>query len=713
MGSKSYADNIRSSERTQTAVVDTGIDIYRGDCVNRSWPSRYPWLQTQGISTTLVRTLEGLENSQLDVAVNVLAEDLVARRSVLTLGELAAGCASEMNLIELPLGARMLNTLKRRSQTDLKSVAHISVAQVLDWPQIGRGSVLTLIKEVLRVAGQSGPASEYEVSEAPAAWRGQLEAAVLEVAEWYTSIGQPDRILGRLEGVSSEPARIEAARSRILALSAREVADAGDRILEEKLGHIFASRPARDLLILRNRSFATKPLGLRELGEILGVSRQRVQQMEERALREVAIEIDSDFRLTELSQAIRDSIGSILPGSVLFAEFPVILREIKEIDRTAWRILQRLNGAYTSQDGWFGRPSVSENVVNTRAIVDSQIDHAATRVESVTESIGGYLGAAGSEWLQDWLTYCGYVNFEGYLIRETAGISERVAIVLEAAGEPLSSEEIHKRLGIERTVTATKNVLTADDRFARSNRGSWALRGWGLPEYRSIRNMIEAEIERAGGCVSLSELTHNLSVGHNVNPRSVASYASAHPFKTERGMTRLLKSDEIQSAGRSIWRTPKLHRGLDVWILRVVLTADHLRGSGTTLPAGLARALGVERGASRVFVTDSGDQLVSWKGPQPTLGSIRRLVGGDHLDDEVFLTFSDDGSFTVGRRRDALTPIDEILASVGLPSHDGVSSPWSALALSIGLSPTTEVAAIVAELRIRRDDDLADVLESI
>ena len=111
------------------------------------------------------------------------------------------------------------------------------------------------------------------------------------------------------------PPEVIKARQRL------ELISAGDVLAEEQaeldaaelLQRSVGTLDDRARQILARRFFADRPETLDELGQDLGVSRERVRQIESRARADMVQALESGGALGAVSAAVRELVGTVLP----------------------------------------------------------------------------------------------------------------------------------------------------------------------------------------------------------------------------------------------------------------------------------------------------------------------------------------------------------------------------------------------------------------
>ncbi|MFF3060177.1 hypothetical protein [Streptomyces sp. NPDC057909] len=117
---------------------------------------------------------------------------------------------------------------------------------------------------------------------------------------------------------------------------------------------------------------------------------------------------------------------------------------------------------------------------------------------------------------------------------------DTIAKVLGQGGHPLSTQTLRQRCGREIGATALKQMLTDDSRFHLSDRDMWALTVWGMPSYKTIKELIADMIDEHGGSVPSYEVIKKLTTDFAVKEGSLRQAMSSPPFTARNGVVRRL-----------------------------------------------------------------------------------------------------------------------------------------------------------------------------
>jgi len=714
-------------------------EVAPGPREGQRWLDAFPWIEAAAAGMADVDVVEppwwwqAVDEPGSTARRERLAQlsDLcMGRLSRWTIGQIFPGLASDLVLAELHLTVRARNALGRADCFLASDVQNRELADLLGWRHVGVGTVDSILQALAdsatgpetldlptagRDVGRTAPAAHATV-EGQSALDSQIAEDLGLIAHWHVAVGSLGSPLLGSHPRPGTPTEVLKARQRLESLKACDVLQPHEMELDaaELLQRSIGGLDTRAQEILARRFFADRPETLDVLGRSMGVTRERVRQIEARARASMVDFLERGGSLADIAAAARELVVSVLPLADLLALIPALARSVESVGQPAWRVLDRLDDGYEIEDGWCASPTMLGAQSATQARLEELADsYGVVRFEDI-ESLNPYQGFdEGRRCLRVWLLYCGYVLDGDAVLTRTQSVGDRAASVLSIVGSPMSPQEILDRLAIERSLGSLKNAMSVDDRFERVDRDSWALAEWGLESYAGVRTLVREEVARGGGQITLDTLVSRLTGKYSVTASSVVAYASAPPFEARGGVVRLASADrEIR---KSPQRTRRLYRRGNVWLYRVKITKDHLRGSGSVAPMAIAGILDLQYGQTRLLDSTLGPQSVNWTGNQPAFGTIRRFLISDDvaIDDEIFLVIGDDGTFAT----EAVAimtgePLADALALVGETHRSELSGARVNLASAIGLPEGSPAASIIGGYRERGDSDVAELLVS-
>lgn len=510
------------------------------------------------------------------------------------------------------------------------------------------------------------------------------------------------------------------------------------RVLEKILPLNGSSHMTRKY-VLRRRVLGLQPDTLAEVGRALGLSRERVRQIEG-ALRRV---VDDELRkvsavpLRQLAASASTSLGDVTNSHEVEAaltvaasgEIDVYLAERMEagasregaIDPWAEELdirhglLRLLLGRFHTVGHLLVRPRVFEVLNEARAVIARAGDGElieTVEIDALLDGAGVSAEDAGLLRAQIALRRLGtaYANWN-------VAMQHKAVAVLSELGRPMTFEELHEAAGFELNPSSLANAISIDERVRRLGKDRFGLATWEGEEYSGIRTELEQAISRAGGVVNIETLASEFVDMFGVSRHSVMTYANHRDFVIEDRMIRLRTAgdSDIGAVPQPIERAPGTSRINGVWHLAVGVDNDILRGSGSTLRTAVAHELGLEPDLTLGLDYGCGVVTLTWSGTQPAIGSLRRVAEslGCAEGDKLFLPLTGvepREAFVV--RREMLnghSGLVRLQLELGLQPEKG-DDGHKAILRALGLPPGSTLNAAADRLRDRGDHILAGLL---
>jgi hypothetical protein len=458
---------------------------------------------------------------------------------------------------------------------------------------------------------------------------------------------------------------------------------------------------------------------LDELAVVLDVTRQRVRQLQMRA--EAAVD---DALKTDACTAIRWRVWrfGLRLGRAAPRQSDLVQGAIADLivgipegwrDRVTALAMWRAGPYREEASGWLYRGQVlSRNDLISTLDVNAPID-----LDRIRAQLGqaGLVPEAQDVWISDNLSLR---TLKGRVYWWRGSVMDKAAIVLSANGVPATPSAIAEAVGEGHDARATRMRLLGDPRFMRVDRFRIGLRAWGFDEYTGMADEITEELERRGGEADLGEVISAVAMTFSASVASISMFAGAPRFVVAQGRIRFRRSDEPYEIRQPLTDEARCYMvSEDVYLVRVDVNEDVLRGSGRRIPESLGAWLGVLPGDRRLYAWDDATHLqVSWPDSAlqgPTLGSLRgraaRLgaASGDHL----LLTFNRATAKVSANvvRSSALAnahPRERLALLTGLGVADALLE--ERLAKAVGANGKAELRA---RLRRRNEELLIEMLQ--
>lgn len=680
------------------------------------WIDAFPWIpdvagDTGGVTECRQHWwLEPIAESESTVRhqrLSSLPAVMLKRLRRETMGQVFPILPAAIELASLSITTRGINSLHRFGYQRVADLRDLEIGELLDLPYVGIGTVSAILRALADASTLPSVQESYARSQ-------PMIDDLTTVATWQAALGMPaSPLLGGPVPPGSPPPVI-AARRRLELISANDVltGELAEPDFVELLEGAIGKLDDRSVQVLARRSFAERPDTLDRIAADLGVTRERVRQIESRARAHLVEALDSGCSLGAVSTVVRELVGTALPLAELLRQVPALAHHVRTVAEPAWRVLEGLDAAYEIKDGWCAAPTIERARAEALTRLQERANrHGVVMIDDLDPLNPSQSGESARACLRDWLVYCGCDVDDAWVFTRLHSIGDRAAAILSVVGSPMASRDILARLGARRNLVALKNVMTSDDRFDRVDRDQWGLSEWGAKSYRGIKALVGEEVAHSGGEIPVDKLIERIAGRYAVSANSVITYASSPPFEARGGIVRFCTG--APGSRKQPARTKRLYRRPDSWLYRVKVTKDHLRGSGSAAPVALAVALGIGHGQVRRLAARLGPQTLAWTANQPTFGSIRRLLAGScaEVGSEIFLVIGDDGSFHIEPviAGDG-NPLERALHLVGVTSAAARSDPIAALAAAIGMPEGTSVASVIDSYRKRGETDIAELL---
>lgn len=481
-----------------------------------------------------------------------------------------------------------------------------------------------------------------------------------------------------------------------------------------RLFDIFSNLDVAAQDVISRRICAEKKMNLQELGDIHGVSRERIRQLEVNAKQIYEKTVENDSRLTYLIDYLKTKVKPLESKSAVLSNFPNVsiypnLGDLSDLD-----IVLGFEPSFHVFDDLFS------------TIGKNELEKSIIRISKSNAKDGLLSEAPFIELLENELGH-GKVAFEfgsknqlfelrsGFIIPARTGLTELAALALASNGEPMSFEELAEIVISDRSERSFRNALFADPRFIRTSLTDWALAEWDVEEYTNIKDEILEVLDEVE-TISMTELVEMLTSKYGVSASSVAAYASTWPFQNINGF--VSKSDSSQvSYGRPMPNQKELLNIHGDLLIRLRYGPEQERGSGSNVSKAVAAFLGLNHGDVKEFYfpTRNLSLKVSYAGLQPSLGSVRdlALVVGAELGDNLFISlgkrceiYKREGSAAL-----ALGDLEEFLDIEigGLPTQD-IQKIFAGI---LSLDAAETFPAIFSALRNRGEFELESDLRGL
>lgn len=694
------------------------------DIKPKTWADAFPWIAAKTANQRSKH--DAWWDSEIDdmyppaqkPVVEKIADLIIERISSWALGDAMPGLPEDLVLAELDLPVRATNVLKRENLVTSGDIAELTAKDLFKLRNAGAGTVKAILVALIEVASSESQATigidvpeDFDGFSEPDPWISQLLTDIETLASWHQSLGHGARGIFT-EIPTGAPINVIEARDRMLSLSADRARFSKDLTLAECLDTAINQLGDRYNTLLTKRLFAWNSSTLDEIGQDLGVTRERARQLEAVAIAKLIDYLNRENPIGQVARYLRAQIRGVRPLTELLAEVPALEEQVFSVGQAVWRVLDVLDDKYEIADGWCAEPNFETVRRDTAILLEELADsYGVVRLSDVSLHEDS---PVSPNWIKNWLTYLGYEVIDQFVLIKTSSLNDRAAACLSIEADPLTIGEIHNKVG-RGTLNSLKNVLQSDPIFTRVGLDLYALAEWGLDGYTNIRGAISKLLEGAAGEMPLDEVIASLVESFGVSGRSVEAYARKHPFQVLNGIVRL-DTGQTTQVGKNPAKTRRYYcRGED-WLHRTTVTFDHLRGSGWAASTALATILRMLPGENVELASRLGAQSFSYKQHQPAYGSIKRFIEDMDLGigDEIFLVIRSDNTFDVERLPDVPQgKLAQALRLIGADPHLAPHDAVVALGSAIKYSADADIKLIAEGYKIRREPEIHDLILGI
>ena len=480
----------------------------------------------------------------------------------------------------------------------------------------------------------------------------------------------------------------------------------------EAIYELITSLDDREKLILSDRLVAGEPKTLDEIGAQLGLTRERVRQIEKKLTEKIGEWVSLSEDMQEFLPLVNGFVGSFTTVINVTEAFPELNVVLEPLGLKGVQLLPVLMSGIELHDRWVFQESQPEQINKfdeTFSTHAQGIGYIELRNFSTIFASWGTLSSAE---LLEWATSRNYKTFEGMVLAPHVNSQSELAIAfLEQSKEPASIEVLCDAVTPGKPKRNLATRLADDPRIVRVGPESWALPEWNIDIYDGIQNVIKRRVEEEG-TVSLAVLLEELPSQYGVAPNSVRTYASTYPLQ--------LNGDEVtlastrKSVNRDVNRVRNLYFVDGKLALRFCINSEHLRGSGIMLSGAFAQAVGVQPGENKQWVLSghASNFAINWNGGQPRASSIRSLLNDidAHEGDQVVFFFKDDQLELkkIPINHESLSK--DISALCLIP--ESIELSRKTIAPAIGLPENSVWSQIMELMRLRKDTELLELLEA-
>lgn len=511
-----------------------------------------------------------------------------------------------------------------------------------------------------------------------------------------------------------------------------------------------------DKTVLVRRIMTANPPTLQALGDELGVTRERIRQIEGRALKKVgekptvpagkprqqlnfeeaarraAEERDTDV-ITEAIERLSELPLPVTEAAVLAAGFGPLNSPISLLLYTLAAKAGHYCRPMTAADGrvWLADAShTPENLIQrlTTPVYETGVVDLVETWSAIEDALRPHAGsdAEAADIAADTIETLGLTEINGChaVLGSQFSVPERLTRILRAHGGPMSSDELIPFFP-DRSPATVRNALIGHNFFVRVSRDEFDLAERGAVALPTLLDLVFAEIDRHGS-VAISYL-QRLAEQYGYSPGSIVFYGDLPNLIEEDGVLRRRTAEDPRAIpepaldGQCFRILAGPRHGC--WSCISVVSYQRIYAGPERIPSPLAEFLGMEPGCRRQSVTVDATSKIhaSWGSYSYLFGSDLRplfkekgLTDGDRVRIVVVGPMAIEIEVLPPVPQDP-TPFEIIAAGAGL--YDAAGQLVSdgdvivSLAEALDIDPATPVPVLGMRLAKRRNADLYAALE--
>ena len=379
---------------------------------------------------------------------------------------------------------------------------------------------------------------------------------------------------------------------------------------------------ARQRLVVERRLVRSPRKTLEEVGGEVGVTRERVRQIQRNVERRIQNAFGTDLRL--VASLLKEEQGPVVPKGHLDRRINEVLAGLSALVGGLMRnsLIGKMD--YELIHGYYLDNQAAELVWSLRQLADKSADDVG-----IVDKDTLIAGLPSNDWRPFWPAFqhcCRFHELNGFLsIRDS--MKARIKAAILSIGRPATKQEIARISNLEESRLGSS--LSNIESIVRADKRRWGLKEWIDDEYEGIVAEIIQRIQEDGGATTVKRLLTELPEKFGVSPNSVHMFMQTDKFVLRNGLISLAHESELRLRDLDDVISGRDSEGDPFWIFSV--EARFFDGySVTGIPPEFANALGCEpdepTSVRVVNLPDWWDLSLSWRLASTTGASIGYLA---------------------------------------------------------------------------------------
>jgi len=358
-------------------------------------------------------------------------------------------------------------------------------------------------------------------------------------------------------------------------------------LVATRLGRTLEAASERQRTVIQTRMIQTPPATLEEVGLQLGVSRERIRQIQ--ATLESRIEAALGEELRVIAATLKDQLDPLLPEDNLETLIEGVVPNGSPMVYGLFRNALISAMGFTLNNGVYFDDQATELIREIRTRAQAYADDVGlVHEQQLIDSL------PNERWQQFWPRLrerSRLHDLHGMLaLRDT--VKARAKAALLAIGRSATREEIASACEYEDD-QAVGAALSNISSVARADKVRWGLREWIDDEYDGIVGEIIQRIVEDGGATTTERLLTELPSKFNVSPTSVRAYMQTPRFEIRDGSISLASPSAVQLRHLDDVIHGRDDNGAPYWTF--VVEGRYLEGHSVIgVPPEFAKAIGCD-----------------------------------------------------------------------------------------------------------------------
>ena len=376
-----------------------------------------------------------------------------------------------------------------------------------------------------------------------------------------------------------------------------------------RLDSVLENTSVAERATLQHRILGEPPKTLEDVGELVGVTRERIRQVQVKLDRKIRAALGQE--LTIIALVLQEHFAHIAWESDLEERIEALMPAEPGLSKRVFRHALISKLGFTLEDGVYFDRRVHQFISKLGTLARGLADDVGLVEEPRLVSELPF-----EDWQQFWPWLCvrrGFHNLFGILsIRDSTKARTKAALL--SIGRPATRAEIGRLCRVEETRVGAH--LSNVPSVVRADKDRWGLKEWIDDEYDGIVGEIIQRINEDGGATTTERLMRELPSKFNVSPSSVRAYMYSRKFEIRDGSISVANVSSLQLRHLDDVIDARDAAGAPYWTFAV---EDRFSEgySVTGVPPEFAKALGCEPEATASVrmanFPDCRDLSLSWR----------------------------------------------------------------------------------------------------